>query len=78
MSMHFKPQKLDIILKRINHHLPSVSTIRYRQAEVLAKVLLSIDILNLKTLEFKLVLKALNGKNEKSFELSRFFHMLRV
>jgi hypothetical protein len=44
MSMHSKPQKLDIILKRIHHHLSSASTIRYRRAEVLAKVLLSIDI----------------------------------
>jgi hypothetical protein len=47
MSMHFKPQNHDIILKRIHHHLSSASTIRYRRAEVLAKVLLSIDILTL-------------------------------
>jgi hypothetical protein len=38
MSIHFKPQKLDIILKIIHHHLSSASTIRYRRAEVLAKV----------------------------------------
>jgi hypothetical protein len=48
MSMHFKPQKLDIILKRIEYHLSSASTIRYRRAEVLAKVLLSIDIFEFK------------------------------
>jgi hypothetical protein len=44
MSMLFKPQKLDIMLKRIHYHLSSALTIRYRRAEVLAKVLLSIDI----------------------------------
>jgi hypothetical protein len=42
--MHFKPQKLVIIFKRIHHHLSSASTIRYRRAEVSAKVLLSFDI----------------------------------
>jgi hypothetical protein len=45
MSMHFKPQKFDIVLKRIHHRLSSASTIRYRRAEVPAKVLLSIDII---------------------------------
>jgi hypothetical protein len=44
MSMHFKTQKLDIVLKRIHHDLSLALTIRYRRAEVLAKVLLSIDI----------------------------------
>jgi hypothetical protein len=44
MDIHFKPQKLDIVLKRIKFHLSSASTIRYRRAEVLAKVLHSIDI----------------------------------
>jgi hypothetical protein len=44
MSILSKPQKLDIVLKRIHHHFSSASTIRYRRAEVLAKVLLSIDI----------------------------------
>jgi hypothetical protein len=44
MSMHFKPQKLDIVLKKIECDLSSASTIRYRRAEVLAKVLLSIVI----------------------------------
>jgi hypothetical protein len=44
MPMLFRPQKLDIMLKRIECHLSSASTIRYRRAEVLAKVLLSIDI----------------------------------
>jgi hypothetical protein len=44
LAMHFKPQKFDIILKRIHHHLSFASTIRYRRAEVPAKVLLSIDI----------------------------------
>jgi hypothetical protein len=43
--MLFNPQKLDTVLKRIHYHLSSESTIRYRRAEVLAKVLLSIDIL---------------------------------
>jgi hypothetical protein len=43
--MHFKPQKLDIKRKKRIHHLSSASIIRYRQAEVLAKVLLSINIL---------------------------------
>jgi hypothetical protein len=32
-SMLFKPQKLDIVLKRIECHLSSASTIRYRRAE---------------------------------------------
>jgi hypothetical protein len=44
MSMLFKPQKIGIVLKRLQHDLSSASTIRYRRAEVLAKVLLSIDI----------------------------------
>jgi hypothetical protein len=44
ISMLFKPQKLDIVLKRIEYDLSSASTIRYRRAEVPAKVLLSIDI----------------------------------
>jgi hypothetical protein len=44
MSMPFKPQKLDIVLKRIQRDFSSASTIRYRRAEVLAKVLLSVDI----------------------------------
>jgi hypothetical protein len=43
-SMLFKPQKLDIVLKRIQHNISSTSTTRYRRAEVLAKVLLSVDI----------------------------------
>jgi hypothetical protein len=51
MPMHFKPQKLDIVLKIIECDLSSASTIRYRRAEVLAKVLLSIDIFKLKLLE---------------------------
>jgi hypothetical protein len=53
MSILFKPQKLDIVLERIHHYLSSASTIRYRRAEVLAKVLLSIDILKLKFIKFK-------------------------
>jgi hypothetical protein len=44
MSMHFKPQKLDIVLKKNHHHLSSALTIRYRRAEVLVKTLLYIDI----------------------------------
>jgi hypothetical protein len=50
MSMHFKSQKLDIILTRIQHDLSSASTIRYRRAEVPAKVLLSMFIFNVDTL----------------------------
>jgi hypothetical protein len=41
-------EKLDIILKKIQHDLSPASTIRYRRAEVPAKVLLSIDIFELK------------------------------
>jgi hypothetical protein len=44
ISIPFKPQKLDIVLKRIEYDLSSASTIRYQRAKVLEKVLLSIDI----------------------------------
>jgi hypothetical protein len=60
MSMHFKPQKLDIILKRIHHDLSSASSIRYRRAEVPAKVLLSIDIFTFK-LNFVLSFAEIHG-----------------
>jgi hypothetical protein len=46
--MHLKPQKIDIVLKRIHYHLSSASTIRYRQAEVSAKVLLSMVLFSCK------------------------------
>jgi hypothetical protein len=55
-------------LKRIEYDLSSASTIRYRRAEVLAKVLLSIDI-------FKYLNRSVDNEKyrsrEKSVELLR-------
>jgi hypothetical protein len=67
MSMLFKPQKLDILLKRIHHRLSSASTIRYRRAEVLAKVLLSIDIFIFKPNFYQQLLRPTYYSGKRAF-----------